>query len=246
MNGPGVNVCPGPCRTPSLRPGRRPLLHPHGGRDLRPKYGTALTMDVFTAEEERQRAGRDLRRQRRLVLGARGDRRPASSRRCIERGYTVFAVVHGSQPQVHHPRDPRGHEPGRPVHPATTPRITGSTPTGSASTAASAGGHLSLMQGTAGDAGEPEGQGPGRPRLQPGPGGGLLLPAHRLPQLRQARRERPRPRHPARLPGPVRLPRARPEARRRSSRSTDEAKRSRDRPSDLARSTTSPPTTRRP
>ena len=63
-------------------------------------------------------------------------------------------------------------------------------------TGASAGGHLSLMQGTAGDTGDKIRQGPGRPDLQPGAGGRLLLPADRFPQLRQAGRDRPGLRRP--------------------------------------------------
>ena len=57
-------------------------------------------------------------RQRRLVLGPRGDQRPpASSTRWSSRGYTVFAVVHGSQPKFTIPEILAGHEPRRPLHP---------------------------------------------------------------------------------------------------------------------------------
>jgi hypothetical protein len=33
----------------------------------------------------------------------------------VDRGYTVFAVVHGSQPKVQHPRNRAGHSPRGPV-----------------------------------------------------------------------------------------------------------------------------------
>ena len=57
--------------------------------------------------------------------------------------------------QVHHPRDRRGHEPGRPFY--SVPRADyGIDPDRIGIYGGSAGGHLSLMQGTAGDLGDPK------------------------------------------------------------------------------------------
>ncbi len=56
------------------------------------------------------------------------------------------------------------------------------------------------MQGTAGDPGDPKAKDPSM-SLEPRPGGGLLLPAHRLPELRRAGRERARPGSARRLQG---------------------------------------------
>jgi len=41
--------------------------------------------------------------------------RPAFVSEFTDRGYTVFAVVHGSQPKLHHSRNLAGHAPRRPV-----------------------------------------------------------------------------------------------------------------------------------
>ena len=84
---------------------------------------------------------------------------PAFIRPLLDRGYTVFAVVHGSQPRytvpeivedmnravrfIRHHAEDYGIDPGR-------IGVTG----------ASAGGHLSLMLGTAGDAGDPDAKDP--------------------------------------------------------------------------------------
>jgi acetyl esterase/lipase len=77
----------------------------------------------------------------------------------LKRGYTVFAVVHGSQPKFTIPeiiqdmhravRFIRFH--AKQYH--INPELIGIT-------GASAGGHLSLMQGTAGDAGDPKAKDP--------------------------------------------------------------------------------------
>jgi acetyl esterase/lipase len=122
------------------------------------KYGTALTMDVFTPREHAKGIG--------VILVVSGGFfssheaiQPAFIRPLTGRGYTVFAVVHGSQPRFtvpeivedmnravrfirHHARD-YGIDPGR-------IGICG----------ASAGGHLSLMLGTAGAPGNPEAKDP--------------------------------------------------------------------------------------
>ena len=122
------------------------------------KFGTALTMDVFTPREDAKGIG--------VVLVVSGgffssheSIQPAFIRPLTGRGYTVFAVVHGSQPRYtvpeivedmnravrfirHHAKD-YGIDPGR-------IGVSG----------ASAGGHLSLMLGTAGDPGNPEAKDP--------------------------------------------------------------------------------------
>ena len=122
------------------------------------KYGTALTMDVFTPKKDAKGIG--------VIFVVSGGFfssheaiNPSFIRPFIDRGFTVFAVVHGSQPRFtvpeiiqdmnravrfirHHARD-YGIDPDR-------IGIYGG----------SAGGHLSLMLGTAGDKGDPECQRP--------------------------------------------------------------------------------------
>ena len=149
------------------------------------KYGTALTMDVFTPKKNANGAavifvvsgGCSSRRTRRSI-------RP-SFRPLLDRGYTVFAVVHGSQPRFtipeilqdmhravrfirYHAKDYE-HRPGPDRH---LRRVGRRSPVADA--------------GDRRRQGRPEGQGPGRPGVEPGAGGGLLLPADRLPQLRHA------------------------------------------------------------
>ncbi len=122
------------------------------------KYGTALTLDVFTPKAGANGAA--------VVVVISGGFfssheaiNPAFTRPLTDRGYTVFAVVHGSQPRYtapeiikdmnravrfirHHARDY-----------AIDPNRIGVT-------GASAGGHLSLMLGTAGDKGDPAAKDP--------------------------------------------------------------------------------------
>jgi len=122
------------------------------------KFGTALTMDVFTPKKDAKGVG--------LILVVSGGFRssheaimPAVIQPFTDRGYTIFAVVHGSQPRYtvpdiiqdmnrsvrfirHHAQD-YGIDPNR-------IGIMG----------ASAGGHLSLMLGTAGDKGDPNAKDP--------------------------------------------------------------------------------------
>jgi acetyl esterase/lipase len=114
------------------------------------KFGTALTMDVFTPKQPPNGAG--------VILAVSGGFRSAHEsistlyifiRPFTDRGYTVFAVVHGSQPRYTVPeivqdmnravRFVRHHAKDYSVDPDRI-GITG----------ASAGGHLSLMMGTAG------------------------------------------------------------------------------------------------
>ena len=121
------------------------------------KFGTALTMDVFTPKQANGAAVVF------LVSGGFFSSHEAINPKALgpflDRGYTVFAVVHGSQPKFtlteivsdvnravrfirHHAQD-YAIDPGR-------IGVTG----------ASAGGHLSLMLGTAGEAGDPQAKDP--------------------------------------------------------------------------------------
>lgn len=122
------------------------------------KYGTALTMDVFRPGGEANGAGVVL-----VVSGGFFSSHEAINegfaRPFLERGYTVFAVVHGSQPRytvpeivqdmnravryIRHHAEDYGIDPNR-------LGVTG----------ASAGGHLSLMLGAAGDEGDPQARDP--------------------------------------------------------------------------------------
>jgi acetyl esterase/lipase len=121
------------------------------------KYGTALTMDVFTPKKNANGAGVILAvsggwySDHAMIAGA----VPLFVRPMLDRGYTVFAVVHGSNPRftlpeiledmhravrfIRHNAKDYGIDPGR-------LGITGG----------SAGGHLSLMQGLAGKDGDPK------------------------------------------------------------------------------------------
>ena len=122
------------------------------------KFGTALTMDVFTPKAGANGSA--------VVLVVSGGYfsshdaiNPVFLLPLLNRGYTVFAVVHGSQPRYtvseivvdvnrairfirHHAKD-YSIDPNR-------IGITG----------ASAGGHLSLMMGTSGDLGDPKAKDP--------------------------------------------------------------------------------------
>ena len=116
------------------------------------KFGTALTMDVFTPKANANGAA--------VVWVVSGGWfssheaiNPGFVDELLKRGYTVFAVVHGSQPRFTIPeivkdmnravRFIRYHAKDYHIDPDRI-GITG----------ASAGGHLSLMQGTAGDTGD--------------------------------------------------------------------------------------------
>jgi acetyl esterase/lipase len=118
------------------------------------KYGTALTMDVFTPKE-----GANGKAIVWVVSGGWFSSHEAINPLFIEeflkRGYIVFAVVHGSQPMYTIPdciadmnravRFIRFHAKDYQIDPDHL-GITGG----------SAGGHLSLMQGLAGDQGDPK------------------------------------------------------------------------------------------
>jgi len=118
------------------------------------KYGTALTMDVFTPKAHPNGAA--------IIWVVSGGWfsghdaiNPAPIAEFLNRGYTVFAVVHGSQPKFTIPeilqdmhrsvRYIRYHAKDFQID-ADRIGITGG----------SAGGHLSLMQGTASDTGNPK------------------------------------------------------------------------------------------
>ena len=117
------------------------------------KYGMALTMDVFAPRQSNGRAVVF------VVSGgfysAREAIKPMYFQEVLDRGYVVFAVVHGSQPKFTIPeiitdmhrsiRYIRFHAKDFGVDPSLIGIMGGS-----------AGGHLSLMQGTAGADGDPE------------------------------------------------------------------------------------------
>lgn len=121
------------------------------------KFGTALTLDVFTPKEQNGAA---------IVYAVSGGWYSSHDginvgfmREFLKRGYTVFAVVHGSQPKFTIPevlddmnravRFIRGKAGEYHIDPNRI-GICGM----------SAGGHLSLMQGTAGTPGKPDAKDP--------------------------------------------------------------------------------------
>lgn len=122
------------------------------------KHGMALTLDVLTPKENANGAG--------VVWAVSGGWfsshdaiRPEFVSELLDRGYTVFAVVHGSQPKFTIPEavdDMR-----RAVrfirHNAERFKI---DPDRLGVTGASAGGHLSLMLGTTGEDGKPNASDP--------------------------------------------------------------------------------------
>jgi acetyl esterase/lipase len=116
------------------------------------KFGTALTMDVFTPKENANGAA--------VVLCVSGgwisnhdQIQPGIYADLLKRGYTVFAVVHGSQPKFTIPECVA--DMNRSVrfirHNAERFKI---DPNRIGITGASAGGHLSLMMGCAGTEGD--------------------------------------------------------------------------------------------
>lgn len=122
------------------------------------KYGTALTMDVFTPKARPNGAAIVT-----IISGGFFSSHEAISpifiKPFLDRGYTVFTVVHGSQPRYTIPeivddlnrsiRFIRYHA-GEYGIDARRIGVTG----------ASAGGHLSLMLGTAGSTGDPKAKDP--------------------------------------------------------------------------------------
>ena len=118
------------------------------------KFGTALTMDVFTPKENANGAG--------VILCVSGgwfssheNINLAFFKEFLKRGYTVFAVVHGSQPKFNL------EEINQDMHRATRyirahAKDFGIDPNRMGITGGSAGGHLSLMQGVGGKDGDPK------------------------------------------------------------------------------------------
>jgi acetyl esterase/lipase len=118
------------------------------------KFGTALTMDVFTPTENGNGAA--------IVFCVSGGWfsaheaiNPGFINEFLGRGYTVFAVVHGSQPKFTIPEVISDmHRAVRFIrHNAKQYSI---DPDRIGITGGSAGGHLSLMMGTAGNAEDPK------------------------------------------------------------------------------------------
>jgi acetyl esterase/lipase len=122
------------------------------------KHGVALTMDVFTPKKNANGAG--------IIFCVSGGFfssheaiNPNFYKEFLDRGYTVFAVVHGSQPKYTIPeilidmhravRFIRAHAKDYGIDPDRL-GITG----------ASAGGHLSCMQGVSGKDGDPKAKDP--------------------------------------------------------------------------------------
>lgn len=122
------------------------------------KHGVALTMNVFTPKKDANGAAVIW-----VVSGGwfsaheiAGPEFPFSPiPELIKRGYTVFAVVHGSQPKYTIPEILQDmHRAVRFISShASDYKI---DPNRIGITGGSAGGHLSLMQGTAGDRGDPK------------------------------------------------------------------------------------------
>jgi acetyl esterase/lipase len=122
------------------------------------KFGTALTMDVFTPKEKANGAA--------VVFVVSGGWFSAHEsinapfiQPFLDHGYTVFAVVHGSQPKFTLPEIIADmHRAVRYIrHRAGAFKI---DPNRIGISGASAGGHLSLMQGTAGTEGDPKAKDP--------------------------------------------------------------------------------------
>ncbi len=121
------------------------------------KWGTALTMDVFTPKKDANGAGIIF-----VVSGgwysdhnAIDGSLPLYIRPFVDKGYTVFAVVHGSNPKFALP------EILDDMHRAVRfirfhAKDYGIDPDRLGITGGSAGGHLSLMQGCAGKDGDPK------------------------------------------------------------------------------------------
>ena len=122
------------------------------------KDGTALTMDVFAPKKNANGAAVIW-----VVSGgwfsAHANINPKQMETFTQRGYTVFAVVHGSQPRYSIPEIlPDLHRATRYIrHRAATYKI---DPERIGISGGSAGGHLSLMQGMAGDLGDAKAKDP--------------------------------------------------------------------------------------
>lgn len=123
------------------------------------KYGLALTMDVLTPKQNANGLGVINVVSGGWFSGPPADGGAGRCKRLLERGYTVFSVVHGSQPKFSIPeifddmsravRFIRAHASEYKIDPERL-GITGG----------SAGGHLSLMQGMAGGPGKADAKDP--------------------------------------------------------------------------------------
>jgi acetyl esterase/lipase len=122
------------------------------------KFGTALTMDVFTPKKDANGAGVIV-----VVSGgwfsSHDSINPGLAQPFLDKGYVVFAVVHGSQPKFSIP------EILEDMHRAirfikTNAKEYGVDPERLGITGGSAGGHLSLMQGCAPKEGNPKAKDP--------------------------------------------------------------------------------------
>ena len=120
------------------------------------KFGTALTMDIFTPKEKPNGAGVIW-----TVSGGWFSAREAINlsflRELLSRGYTVFAVMHGSQPKYTIPEAVEDMNAAVRYIRAHAAEF-GVDPNRLGITGGSAGGHLSLMIGTAGAPANPEGK----------------------------------------------------------------------------------------
>lgn len=123
------------------------------------KHGMALTLDVFTPKEKANGAAVIWVVSGGWISAHEAIAPQSPYNELIQRGYTVFAVVHGSQPKFTIP------EVLEDMHRAV--RFIRSRageykidPDRIGITGGSAGGHLSLMQGTAGDKGNPNAKDP--------------------------------------------------------------------------------------
>jgi len=123
------------------------------------KYGTALTMDIFTPKQKANGAAAIL-----VVSGGWSSAHEfppnsAFAGELLKRGYTVFAVSHSSQPQYTVPESIR--DVNRAVrfirHHARDYKLDRNR---FGIYGASSGGHLALMQGLAGDTGDPSAKDP--------------------------------------------------------------------------------------
>jgi acetyl esterase/lipase len=117
------------------------------------KFGTALTLDVF--QPAKANGIGILWMVSGGFFSSHDSINPGAFRPLLERGYTVFAVVHGSQPKFIIP------EIERDIHRAVrfvchNAKTYGIDPDHLGITGSSAGGHLSLTMGTQGAAGDPD------------------------------------------------------------------------------------------
>jgi acetyl esterase/lipase len=124
----------------------------------RRKHGTALTLDVFAPKENPNGAAIVM-----VISGAwrssHENIRPVFAAEYVKRGYTVFAVVHGSTPRFTLPEIVDDmHRAVRFVRSRAGEFKFDAERIGVSG--ASAGGHLSLMLGTAGTAGDPAAKDP--------------------------------------------------------------------------------------